>query len=95
MLGFDASGNPKYGSVNWQNSGGNISYTGGKVGIGTVTPLAKLAVSTGNIGLEVWPAENTWLPNATVFQSANRSNNTYEPMILVGTQLSFRTEEPN
>lgn len=27
MLGFDASGNPKYGSVNWNNNGSDISYT--------------------------------------------------------------------
>lgn len=45
MLGFDSSGNPKYGSVNWQNSAGNISYTGGNVGIGTTTPGAKLEVA--------------------------------------------------
>jgi hypothetical protein len=51
MVGFDASGNPKYGSLNWNNNGSDISYTGSNVGIGTSTPTAKLEVSGGKVAL--------------------------------------------
>ena len=44
MIGFDGSGNPKYGSVNWINSGSNISYTGGNIAVGTNTPNASFEV---------------------------------------------------
>ncbi len=53
IIWFDATtGNPKYGSVNWQNSGGNISYTGGNVGIGTTTPGAKFEVAWWGLSMK-------------------------------------------
>ena len=48
VVWFNLDGSPKYGDVNWRNSGGNISYTGGNLGIGTDTPAAKLEVN-GNV----------------------------------------------
>ncbi len=51
VTGFDTTtGLPLYGPGSpWNTSGGNITYTGGNVGIGTVSPTAKLdVVGTGN-----------------------------------------------
>lgn len=49
-------GNPIYGDVNWQRSGADISYTPGKVGIGTAAPSQALDVVgnarvSGNVGI--------------------------------------------
>jgi hypothetical protein len=43
-VGFNADGTLRFGSVNWVRTGNNISYAGGNVGIGTVSPTAKLDV---------------------------------------------------
>ncbi len=45
LVGFNADGTLRFGSVNWVRSGNTISYTGGNVGIGTTTPEKPLAVN--------------------------------------------------
>ena len=51
VVWFNTDGSPKYGDVNWRNSGWNISYTGGNIGIGTDTPGAKLDIQWGDLKL--------------------------------------------
>ena len=75
VVWFNPDGTLKYAlmsDTNWKNSAGNISYTGGNVGIGTNNPLYKLSVYTpagGNwIGrfaspdgaINIWPANGGW-----------------------------------
>ena len=45
MTGFDVSGAPTYGYINWINNGLAIGYASGNVGIGTITPSYKLDVA--------------------------------------------------
>lgn len=86
MVGFDASGNPKYGSVNWNNNGANISYTGANVGIGTNTPSAKLEVNGTMKATNVIYGDNTTktttvnnINNPLSSGFYNSNNATWEP----------------
>lgn len=45
VVWYQINGSPIYGEVNWNNSGSDISYTNGNVGIGTDSPSTKLSVS--------------------------------------------------
>lgn len=57
VVGYDpATGNPIFWDVNWVRSGANISYTPGRVGIGTASPSQALDVAgnarvSGNVGI--------------------------------------------
>lgn len=45
VLGFDVTGKPVFGTVNWTRSAADIWYAWGRVGIGTLIPSAQLDVT--------------------------------------------------
>ena len=61
MLGFNADGTLRFGSVNWINNAFGISYPG-NVGIGTASPSAGLHIASTNDGImNLQTQDNTWL----------------------------------
>ena len=48
FAGIDSGGNPVFVDSNWRMNAGNLFYTGGNIGIGTSTPIAKLDVRGGD-----------------------------------------------